>query len=140
MTEQDAIEPNTAPEDAEPAAPPEAAAAPPAADPKPPRRQRRRPGDTADLAPLTTIVPGSWQDTLKRFAESFCRALPAAAAQHGTYELCGGEPVHVDGPDGLYRVVGQDWLYLVAAGRVVSVTRAVPPDFGGPHVIAIPNA
>lgn len=77
-----------------------------------------------------------------RAYERFARALPPGALT-GSYTVTGDDGFYGNVtavPDGTYRVCGADWLIVVHAGRIAEFVRAMPPDFGGPDVIRVPNA
>ncbi|MBI5112874.1 MAG: hypothetical protein HZA68_12975 [Rhodovulum sp.] len=94
--------------------------------------------DMADTAPIAAIVPGTAAEAIRARAGEFTRAVPEGAVRSGVHDL--GDGVPIAAADGVYRVIGQDWLYRVAGGRLVEIRRADPPDFGGPDVIEVPTS
>lgn len=80
--------------------------------------------------------------SVRQVAGLFARDVPPAARQSGVWHIKDGGPHaehSVNAPNGIYRVVGSDWLVTINKKRLVQAARAKPPHFGGDNVIAVPN-
>jgi hypothetical protein len=71
----------------------------------------------------------------------FCRDMPEAARSSGAFEPDDGDPRFggdYNVQNGKYRVVGSDWLFLIAGKRLVSAERATEANkWGGKAVIQV---
>lgn len=82
------------------------------------------------------------QAEIRHLTGIFSSALPTEARHHGHYETRAGDrfaDVRLSAPGGDYRIVGSDWIVVVRNGRVQRFSRAVAPNWGGPHVVAVPT-
>lgn len=114
-----------------------------AVNPKPTLRLGAR---SASVAPATaqTVLAGAPREFVAEVGKSvrlafsrFANAIPGGAQSSGYFVPPETQMWQCVVPDGKYRVAGADWIVVIVDNRIAEICRAVPPDYGGPDVIAV---
>lgn len=81
-------------------------------------------------------------DIIRALNAQFCAKLPQGAARTGAYRASEGDELgklELDVPNGTYRLIGGEWLYLVQSKHLLRAMIATAANkFGGGKVVLVP--